>query len=90
MTHKEATAAAAEMECLLCGDSPCEPCHYPTHRGMGGAKAGWDEDEWVPMCRFHHDALDKRNGVSDHSAHQSMMAQKAASDYQMWMRKVRS
>ena len=64
MTHKQATAAARGMYCLYCGDSPCEPCHYPKHRGMGGKGAGWEPWEWVPLCRIHHDVLDARNGAS--------------------------
>jgi hypothetical protein len=64
VTHKQATKAAHDLPCCLCGTKPCEPCHHPTHRGMGGAKAGWDEHEWVPMCRTHHDALDGRLGPS--------------------------
>jgi hypothetical protein len=63
MTHKEATALAAESHCLVCHATPCEPCHT-THRGMGGAKAGWEAHEWVPLCRKHHNELDARNGVS--------------------------
>jgi hypothetical protein len=31
---------------------------------MGGAKAGWEVHEFVPLCRKHHDEFDKRNGVS--------------------------
>ena len=73
MTHREATQKARWMDCRVCGTTPCEPCHWPTHRGMGGAKAGWDEHEWVPLCRTHHDMLDGRNG---------------SSPYACWMREV--
>ena len=65
MTHKQATAAAHGMYCLYCGATPCEPCHWPKHRGMGGKGAGWEPWEWCPMCRVHHDALDARNGASE-------------------------
>lgn len=30
---------------------------------MGGAKAGWEPTEWVPLCRRCHERLDRRNGV---------------------------
>lgn len=56
---------AGESDCLGCCTTPCEPAHFPTHRGMGGAKAGWEPWEWVPLCRKCHDALDRRNGVSE-------------------------
>jgi len=26
---------------------------------MGGAKAGWGDDEWIPSCRKHHRMLDE-------------------------------
>jgi len=61
--HQKATLLARESACLVCGTTPSEPCHT-THRGMGGAKAGWEVSEWVPLCRKHHDELDARNGVS--------------------------
>jgi len=63
MTHSQATALARESKCLVCGTTPCEPCHLH-HRGMGGAKAGWSVEEIVPLCRKHHDELDGRNGAS--------------------------
>ena len=53
-----------ERDCLVCGDFPSERCHYPTHRGMGGGKAGWADSEWVPLCQDCHDALDGKNGAS--------------------------
>jgi hypothetical protein len=31
---------------------------------MGGGKAGWEPDEWIPLCVHHHDLIDKRLGVS--------------------------
>ena len=64
VNHAEATRLAAESKCVLCHDTPCEPCHWPTHRGMGGAKAGWERREWVPLCRYHHTLIDKTQGVS--------------------------
>lgn len=57
MTHREATVSAAERSCVVCGNQPCEPAHYPKHRGMGGAGAGWEPWEWCPMCRKHHRAF---------------------------------
>jgi len=81
MEHKEATASARELECCVCGCSPCEPAHYPRHRGMGAGHAGWGEDEWVPMCRLHHDALDKRNGTSDGCAYETRVAEMCAAYY---------
>lgn len=63
--HRAATAFAASRPCLACGlPAPSLPAHWPTHRGMGGGKAGWGPDEWVPLCFDCHEALDKRNGVS--------------------------
>ena len=61
--HQKATLLARESACLVCGTTPSEPCHT-VHRGMGGAKAGWEANEWVPLCRKHHDEYDKRLGVS--------------------------
>lgn len=87
MTHKQATEAAREMECLMCGRTPSEPCHYPKHRGMGGAGAGWERWEWVPMCRVHHDALDGRAGVNSH--YLQSMALRAADDYHVEMLHVK-
>jgi len=63
--HREATKLAAESDCLLCGHPGCVPAHWPRHRGMGGANAGWERTEWVPLCREHHDLVDGRLGVSD-------------------------
>lgn len=64
-SHREASRLAAECRCLACHRAaPSEPCHWPTHRGMGGGKAGWDVTEWVPLCRRCHDILDDRAGVS--------------------------
>jgi len=63
--HREATALAAESKCLCCGTTPCEPCHWPVHRGSGGRfENEWDVDHWVPLCRLCHNRLDARNGVS--------------------------
>lgn len=62
--HREATKLAAASDCLLCGRTGCAPCHWPKHRGMGGANAGWERTEWVPLCPFHHDLIDRRLGVS--------------------------
>jgi hypothetical protein len=41
---------------------------------MGGAKAGWDLKEWVPLCTPHHDILDARNGVSRARCHDTETA----------------
>jgi hypothetical protein len=62
--HRLATAQAKMMDCWSCGVYGCSPCHYPTHRGMGSSKAGWDRSEWVPLCAHCHDVLDRRHGVS--------------------------
>jgi hypothetical protein len=65
MTHKEATALAAESHCLVCHATPCEPCHWPRHRGSGGRfENDWDQSVWVPLCRVCHDIVDGRNGTS--------------------------
>jgi hypothetical protein len=72
VTHTEATKAAAQEDCLSCyAPAPSEPAHYPKHRGMGGASAGWEPTEWVPLCRRCHDRLDRRNGVSAVAIYQS-------------------
>lgn len=60
-----------DEECLVCGSTPCEPCHWPTHRGMGGGNAGWDVEEIVPLCRKCHDKLDGRNGASKKASEES-------------------
>ena len=31
---------------------------------MGGAKAGWERREWVPLCRYHHTLIDGAQGAS--------------------------
>jgi len=82
VTHKQATALALTLPCCVCGTKPCEPCHFPKHRGMGGKNAGWERDEWVPMCREHHDALDGRNGVSAVCTAATFLAREAAARYQ--------
>jgi hypothetical protein len=64
--HRIATYEARELSCLICGRGPCEPCHYPKHRGLGGGHAGWESHEWWPLCRRHHDLVDGRLGVSPH------------------------
>ena len=61
--HQKATALARDSVCLVCGTTPCEPCHIK-HRGMGGKNAGWEAEEWVPLCRKCHDKFDARNGAS--------------------------
>jgi hypothetical protein len=72
MTHKQATALAAESKCLVCGTSPCSPCHWPRHRGSGGRFDNeWDVEHWVPLCKKHHDELDARNGVSPAQSEQT-------------------
>lgn len=63
--HREATKKAAEMRCRVCGLSPCEPCHYPRHRGSGGRfENEWAQELWVPLCHQHHMVLDRQHGVS--------------------------
>ena len=63
--HQQASLLALEHRCLACHkEAPSEPCHFPTHRGMGGGKASWFVTEWVPLCRRCHDILDGRAGVS--------------------------
>ena len=66
MNHREATALAKTMECFMCGDTPCEPVHWPKHRGMGGDESMWEYGEhWIPGCRMCHRKLDKTAGDSD-------------------------
>jgi hypothetical protein len=62
--HRIASHEARQMSCLICGRSPCEPCHWPRHRGLGSAHAGWSRSEWVGLCRRCHDTVDGRLGVS--------------------------
>lgn len=66
--HRKATALAAKCRCLNCNaPAPSVCAHFPVHRGMGGANAGWSTDEWVPLCGEPggcHDILDRRNGAS--------------------------
>jgi hypothetical protein len=65
MTHKQATALAGESSCLVCGTTPCSPCHWPRHRGSGGRfENEWDPENWIPACRKCHDKMDARNGAS--------------------------
>ena len=72
--HHIASKLAFESECLLCGTSPCSPCHWPVHRGIGGAKAGWERHEWVPLCGPCHSLIDRRAGVSKHIEAQRRLA----------------
>jgi len=53
--------------CLIpgCEATPCCAAHWPKHRGIGGAGAGWGYNEIVPLCSYHHDLIDGRLGVSD-------------------------
>ena len=62
--HRAATLLAAESDCLLCEYPGCVPAHWPTHRGIGGANAGWERTEWLPLCTPCHDLIDRRLGVS--------------------------
>jgi len=62
--HRAATLLAAESDCLLCERPGCEPAHWPTHRGMGGGKVGWERTAWVPLDHNRHDLIDRRLGVS--------------------------
>ena len=67
--HRLATALAAITPCLVCySPPPSLPAHFPRHRGMGGGHAGWATEEWVPLCFTCHEALDRRNGVSEDAA----------------------
>jgi hypothetical protein len=64
VTHKEATTLARDSRCLVCGTTPCSPCHWPRHRGSGGRfENEWDVEHWVPLCTPCHSKLDARNGV---------------------------
>lgn len=81
MRHEEATASARRQSCCVCGGIPSEPAHFPRHRGMHAGHAGWEETEWVPMCRLHHDALDKRNGISEGCAYETRVAEMCAAFY---------
>ena len=38
------------MRCLICGTSPCDPCHIKTY-GSGGLD---DESNLLNLCRKHH------------------------------------
>ena len=43
-----------EMECLGCGDTPCDPAHIRAwHEGGMGLKPG--DDLVVPLCRACHE-----------------------------------
>jgi len=67
--HRRATALAGGSPCLSCGrPAPSLPAHYPRHRGMGGGHAGWDFEEWLPLCFNCHEALDGRNGLSEEAS----------------------
>lgn len=37
------------LGCLVCGDWPTEPHHWPTRGNGGKAK------DMTPLCKFHHD-----------------------------------
>lgn len=38
------------LNCVCCGQSPCDPCHLRS-KGAGGGDQRWNI---VPMCRYHH------------------------------------
>ena len=63
-----------ELECLIpkCEAQPTCFCHYPKHRGHGGRNAGWAYNEGVPLCFFHHEALDAR--APDWKTHMEVLA----------------
>lgn len=71
--HKAMTALCKEEKCLVCGTSPCEPCHIK-HRGMGGANSGWEVEDIWPGCRRCHDQYDKRNGASKAATEKTRIA----------------
>lgn len=39
-----------QLKCLVCGVSPCDPCHVKS-RGAGGGDEWWNI---FPACRRHH------------------------------------
>jgi hypothetical protein len=63
-SHRKATLEAYETPCIVCQAPHSVPAHWPRHRGLGGGHAGWDRDEWCPLCPTCHDKLDGRNGTS--------------------------
>lgn len=38
------------MTCTVCHKTEVDRAHVRTR----GAGAGWQEWEWIPLCRFHH------------------------------------
>ena len=63
--HRVATRLAYESACVVCGRTPCVPAHWPRHQGSGGRWPDpWARHRWEPLCRFHHDLVDGRAGVS--------------------------
>lgn len=39
-----------KMPCVLCGIIPSDRAHIKTR----GAGAGWEPDEYLHLCRWHH------------------------------------
>ena len=89
--HRAATALAAQCACLACGaPPPSMPCHWPVHRGLGGGKAGWDIEEWVPLCWRCHEALDRRNGASEAAQRETRrVGDRVAAEAMKWRRTAR-
>jgi hypothetical protein len=78
---KDARMVYRKIPCIICDSIDTAFCHFPVHRGMGGANAGWKYNEGVPLCKFCHDALDGRAG---HAAHVDMHHAVAARAPSFW------
>lgn len=50
VVNKELLDEIKKRNCIICGSSPCDPCHLKTV-GSGGDDT---EENVVPMCRRHH------------------------------------
>ena len=84
--HRRATVDAMFERCLLCHRDGCVPAHWPRHRGMGAGHAGWDPEEWVPLCRECHDLVDGRLG---RQAARRRARERLAVRAEEWQRRVR-
>lgn len=74
MNRQEAVQLARDTPCLVCYFPSSEVCHWPRHRGSGGRfENDWAPEVWVPLCHYHHDLVDGRQGVSE------------AKEYERWL-----
>ncbi len=51
-----------EQDCMVCGDSPCDPAHIRTGH-TGGTSRKPDDNLVLPLCHTHHMAQEANIGA---------------------------